>query len=246
LRLAGARRPDMAALHRFIADEKPRRVLLPNAVLQQLSALPPAAGAPRCTIITAGEQLLTRGHVLSPSRLGVCAAAGHAHVDVYARPIVAIVSTGGEIVEPGQPLRPAQIYDINRFTLSAIVEAHGGEPRVLRSAADALEELTTLLREAAAEPFLALLEEVVERGGRSAAGPALARRLAPRIARSAAAVAVSARAAAGGAPGAALILAPQCAEARAPPGCSCHETFIGSAPEEKQWQAERIGLSAGG
>ena len=99
--------------------------------------------------ISAGEQLLTPGIDLSPSRLGVCAAAGYAHIHVYARPVVAIVSTGGEIVEPGQPLGPAQIYDINRFTLSAIVEAHGGEPKVLRSAADLLHELTALLVEAA-------------------------------------------------------------------------------------------------
>ena len=101
--------------------------------------------------IAAGEQLLTPGDVLSPSRLGVCAAAGHADVEAYARPIVAIVSTGSELVEPGQPLGAAQIYDINRYTLSAIVEAHGGEPRVLRSAADAVPDLTAMLLEAAAD-----------------------------------------------------------------------------------------------
>ena len=47
-------------------------------------------------------------------------------VDVYARPRVAILSTGNEIVEPGQPLGPGQIYDINRFTLSSIVERTAG------------------------------------------------------------------------------------------------------------------------
>ena len=100
--------------------------------------------------IVAGEQLLSPGDVLSPSRLGVCAAAGHADVDTYARPVVAIVSTGGELVEPGQPLGPAQIYDINRFTLSAVVESHGGAPRVLSSAPDALADLTAVLLQAAA------------------------------------------------------------------------------------------------
>ena len=51
---------------------------------------------------------------------------GVVDVDVYARPRVAILSTGNEIVEPGQPLGPGQIYDINRFTLAAIVGEHGG------------------------------------------------------------------------------------------------------------------------
>ena len=42
------------------------------------------------------------------------------------KPTVAILSTGNEIVEPGQPLAPGQIYDINRFTLAAVVARHGG------------------------------------------------------------------------------------------------------------------------
>ena len=59
--------------------------------------------------------------MLNPSRIGALAAIGVLDVDVFARPRVAILSTGNEIVEPGQPLGPGQIYDINRFTLSAII-----------------------------------------------------------------------------------------------------------------------------
>ena len=77
------------------------------------------------------RQLLAPGDLLTPSRLGVCAAAGRSHVVVYARPVVAIVSTGNEIVEPGQPLGPAQIYDINRFTLSAVDRGARRRARVL-------------------------------------------------------------------------------------------------------------------
>ena len=98
--------------------------------------------------IKAGETLLGPGDLLTPSRLGVCAAAGRSSVAVYARPVVAMMSTGGEIVEPGQPLGPAQIYDINRFTLSAAVSLHGGAPRVLPSAPDDLPALTGMLVEA--------------------------------------------------------------------------------------------------
>ena len=51
---------------------------------------------------------------------------GIVDVEVFAKPRVAILSTGNEIVEPGQPLGPGQIYDINHFTLASIIGAHGG------------------------------------------------------------------------------------------------------------------------
>ena len=53
---------------------------------------------------------------------------GQTTVEVYAKPRVAILSTGDEIVEPGVPLAPGQIYDINKVTLSAVVSDHGGIP----------------------------------------------------------------------------------------------------------------------
>jgi molybdopterin molybdotransferase len=91
--------------------------------------------------IAAGQTVLQRGDLLTPARVGALAACGTTDVDVFARPRVAILSTGNEIVEPGRPLEPAQIYDINRFTLSAIVKAHGGEAVPLPSPADSIDEL---------------------------------------------------------------------------------------------------------
>ena len=76
--------------------------------------------------IEAGQVVTRRGDVLHPSRVGSLAAVGAADVEVYERPRVAILSTGNEVVEPGRPLAPGQIYDVNRFTLAAVVEAHGG------------------------------------------------------------------------------------------------------------------------
>ena len=96
----------------------------------------------RAADIAAGQPLLSSGDALNPSRVGALAATGVAHVDVYARPRIGILSTGNEIIEPGQPLGPGQIYDINRFTLSAIISAHGGEPIVLPTAIDTIESLT--------------------------------------------------------------------------------------------------------
>jgi molybdenum cofactor synthesis domain-containing protein len=106
---------------------------------------------PRGTDMKAGDTVLDSGDLLTPSRVGVCAAAGRATLAVYAKPIVAMVSTGAEIVEPGQPLAPAQIYDINRYTLSAAIAMHGGVPRPLPNAPDELPALAALLNDAMRE-----------------------------------------------------------------------------------------------
>jgi molybdenum cofactor synthesis domain-containing protein len=76
--------------------------------------------------IRAGTTVVRRGELLNPGRIGAIAAIGRQDVDVYARPRVAILSTGDEVVEPGRLLGPGQIFDVNRFTLAAIVESNGG------------------------------------------------------------------------------------------------------------------------
>ena len=91
--------------------------------------------------ITRGRTVLSAGDVLNPSRIGTLAAIGALEIEVYARPSVAILSTGNEVVEPGQPLGPGQIYDINRYTLSAIVTSHGGMAVVMPTAPDTLAGL---------------------------------------------------------------------------------------------------------
>jgi molybdenum cofactor synthesis domain-containing protein len=91
--------------------------------------------------ISAGQRVLTRGDVLSPSKVGTLAALGMRTVGVYERPRVAILSTGSEIVEPGDPLQPGQIYDINKYTLTAIIREHGGVPVSYPTAPDSIDQL---------------------------------------------------------------------------------------------------------
>jgi len=91
--------------------------------------------------IVVGQTVIRDGDVLNPSRIGALAALGIGHVEVYARPTVAILSTGNEIVDPGQELQPGQIYDINKFTLSTIVQEHGGVPMPFATAEDTIEAL---------------------------------------------------------------------------------------------------------
>jgi molybdenum cofactor synthesis domain-containing protein len=108
----------------------------------------------RAADIAAGQTVLEAGSVLNPSRVGALAATGTQDVEVYAKPRIAILSTGNEIIEPGQPLAPGQIYDINRFTLASIIAAHGGVPVVLPAAQDTIEALSAAIDSALAEDVL--------------------------------------------------------------------------------------------
>ena len=104
--------------------------------------------------ISRGQVVLQAGDVLNASRLGALAALGFSLVEVFAKPTVAILSTGNEVVEPGSPLKPGEIYDINRFTLSAIVADHGGIPMPYRTAADTLQDLSRALDDCLAADVL--------------------------------------------------------------------------------------------
>ncbi len=104
--------------------------------------------------MAAGQIAIAVGTVLNPARVGAAAATGVTHIDVYARPTVAILSTGNEIAEPGEPLAPGQIYDINRFTLEAIVGRHGGIGVPLPAAGDTLHELNDAIDAAVAHDIV--------------------------------------------------------------------------------------------
>ena len=95
--------------------------------------------------IQAGQVVVSAGEILNSSRVGALAAVGTSAVEVYVRPRVAILSTGNEVVEPGKALAPGQIYDVNRFTISAVVEDNGGTPVPYPPAPDTLDALIAVL-----------------------------------------------------------------------------------------------------
>ena len=104
--------------------------------------------------IQRGQTVLPSGDLLTPAKVGVVAALGITDVAVYARPRVAVLSTGNEIVDPGQPLAAGQIYDINKFTVSALVSRHGGIPVAYRTPMDTLEDLSRGVDEGCHEDVL--------------------------------------------------------------------------------------------
>lgn len=96
--------------------------------------------------IAAGSVIVKSGRRLRPQEVGVLASVGLTEVPVY-RPLkVAIISTGDELVEPGAPLKPGQIYNSNRYTLSALLAAMGFQVLDGGIVADSLEVTTEQLR----------------------------------------------------------------------------------------------------
>jgi len=104
--------------------------------------------APAGEDIRSGTTVLEQGAVLTPARMGVIASQGINEIEVYVKPEVAIVTTGEELAQPGSPLQPGQIYDVNAATLSALSVQSGALPRQFLSVNDCLQALEKSLLEA--------------------------------------------------------------------------------------------------
>ena len=73
---------------------------------------------------------------------------------VYARPRVAILTTGDEVISPGERIRPGLVYDINAHTMAAVVLECGGEPVMLGRVSDTMEALKDAIRRAVAHDLV--------------------------------------------------------------------------------------------
>jgi putative molybdopterin biosynthesis protein len=98
--------------------------------------------------IARGEVLLRAGTVIGSREIGMLAASGIARVQVVRKPRVAVISTGDELVQPGETLRPAAIYDTNGAIVTAAVAENGGEASFLGAYPDDEAALDKIIREA--------------------------------------------------------------------------------------------------
>ncbi|MBI4330382.1 MAG: molybdopterin molybdotransferase MoeA [Chloroflexi bacterium] len=96
--------------------------------------------------IKKGALVIKKGAVLRPAEIGVLATVGRAAARVIRRPVVAVLATGDELVDVGQPLPPGKIHNSNTYSVAAQVKRYGGIPRVLGIARDNVEHLIASIR----------------------------------------------------------------------------------------------------
>jgi molybdenum cofactor synthesis domain-containing protein len=95
--------------------------------------------------IKKGEVIVEKESLLDAAKIGVLASQGMSEVEVYQKPRVAIFPTGEEVAEIGGKLKSGQVYDINSYTISAIVKENGGLPTRLGIVADNIDSLRSAM-----------------------------------------------------------------------------------------------------
>ncbi|MDK9725462.1 MAG: molybdopterin molybdotransferase MoeA [Sterolibacteriaceae bacterium MAG5] len=100
--------------------------------------------------IAAGAEVLAVGTRLRPQAIGMAASVGAAQLAVYRRLSVGLLSTGSELVQPGEPLPPGAIYNSNRAMLVALLEGLGCQVEDLGNVPDTLADTRKALRKAGA------------------------------------------------------------------------------------------------
>lgn len=116
------------------------------------------------TDITAGETVLRRGRLLTSRDTGVLAAIGVNRVHVWRKPVVAILSTGDEIIAPGAPMQQAKVFDSNAQVLADAVRELGGEPKRFGIVSDTIDALRERLSQALDVADLVLLSGGTSKG----------------------------------------------------------------------------------
>lgn len=116
------------------------------------------------TDIAAGETVLRRGDLLTSRETGVLAAIGAAEVHVWRRPKVAVISTGDELIAPGEAMQAAMVYDSNARIIGDAVRELGGEPIELGIVRDDVSQLRERVYSALSDCDVVLLSGGTSKG----------------------------------------------------------------------------------
>jgi len=130
------------------AYQNPQNAALPESVEFRAAVKVGANVRFRGEDVRRGQQVLARGSILRPQDVGLLVSLGMSEVGVYQRARVALLSSGDELLEPGQPLTPGRIYDANRFVLAGLLESAGAEVITPGIARDTLADVTEKLEQA--------------------------------------------------------------------------------------------------
>ena len=104
-----------------------------------------------------GQKMLLRGSRIRPQEMGVLAALGETHVPVYRQPVVAIISSGDEIVPIEETPGLSQLRDVNAYTLAGLVMMSGGVPLYHGIARDNFDDLYSLCDNAVGQADMILI-----------------------------------------------------------------------------------------
>jgi len=111
--------------------------------------------------LSKGDLVISEGTRLFPEHIGILAMMGFLSVSVYSSPRVAIISTGDELIFPGEQLLPGKLYDSNSYTLAALVKQAGGITVSTAIAGDSLGSIENNLEDA----FLKGVDAIISSAG---------------------------------------------------------------------------------
>lgn len=116
--------------------------------------------------VHAGDRVLECGCLLTPARVAIAASLGADQLELSTRPTVAVFTTGDELVEPGIPLQPGEIYNSNRELLLGLLRAAGLEPTAWPTLPDEPDRTRSMLQDAASGFDLVLTCGAVSAGAK--------------------------------------------------------------------------------
>lgn len=126
--------------------------------------------------VRSGDIVLARGRVLRPGEIGLIASLGRASASVIRRPRIAIIATGDELLQPGEPNQPGFLYNSNSYSVAAQVLRYGGIPDVRPIARDTIEALNAAIDQAVVEADMVVTTAGVSKGDYDVVKDVLAQR----------------------------------------------------------------------